>query len=157
MIDSVETVNRRLFLQAYTLAQATGTVVEREVQSFGLPTYLFGLLSQIRELAPVAPSRISATTGTPMTTLRDNIQRLVDRGLIRRKPNPADGRSYLVELTPRGELLARAAGEPLLRAYLALEERLPRPLEEYQRVLDELTQAVQGVLAEVPAEIVAEA
>jgi DNA-binding MarR family transcriptional regulator len=151
----VDTVNRRLFLQAYTLAQASGAVVEREVASFGLPTHLFGLLSQIRELAPVAPSRISGATGTPMTTLRDNIQRLVDRKLIRRKPNPADGRSYLVELTPRGEVLVRAAGEPLLRAYLALEERLPRPLEDYQRVLDELTEAMQGVLAQVPAEAAA--
>ena len=146
------TVNRRLFLQAYTLAQATGTVVDREVASFGLPTYLFGLLSQIRELQPAAPSRISAATGTPMTTLRDNIQRLVDRKMIRRKPNPSDGRSYLVELTPRGELLVRAAGEPLLKGYLALEARLPRGLEEYQQVLDELIQAVQGVLADAPAE-----
>jgi DNA-binding MarR family transcriptional regulator len=153
----VESVNRRLFLQAYTLAQATGAVVEREVQSFGLPTHLFGLLSQIRELAPVAPSRISAVTGTPMTTLRDNVQRLVDRGLIRRKPNPEDGRSYLIEPTAKGELLGRAAGEPLLRAYLALEQRLPRPLEEYQGVLDELTEAMQSVLVDIPAEIAADA
>jgi DNA-binding MarR family transcriptional regulator len=143
----MDLVNRRLFLQAHTLSQATGAVVERHVESFGVPTYLIGLLFQIRERAPVAPSRISAETGTPMTTLRDNVQRLVDRKLVRRKPNPADGRSYLVELTPRGEVLARAAGEALHGAYLALEERLPRPLDEYQRVLDEVTEATQGVLA----------
>jgi DNA-binding MarR family transcriptional regulator len=148
----MDMVNRRLFLQAYTLAGASGAVVDREVASFGLPTYLFGLLSQIRELQPVAPSGISAATGAPMTTLRDNIQRLVDRKLIRRKPNPADGRSYLVELTPRGEVMARAGGEALANAYLGLEARLPRGLEEYQQVLDELIEAAQGVLAE-PAPI----
>ena len=144
----MQMVNQRLFLQAYTLSEATGAVVERHVEQFGLPTYLFGLLSQIRELAPVAPSGIAAATGTPMTTLRDNIQRLVDRRLIRRRPNPADGRSYLVELTAKGEVLARAAGEPLEGAYASLERRLPRPLDEYQSVLDELIEAAQGVLAE---------
>ena len=144
----MDVVDRRLFLQAHTLSQATGAVVDRHVQEAGLPTYLIGLLFQIRERAPVAPSRISAATGTPMTTLRDNVQRLVDRKLVRRRPNPADGRSYLVELTPRGEVLARAVGEALHGAYLALEERLPRPLDEYQRLLDEITEATQGVLAQ---------
>jgi DNA-binding MarR family transcriptional regulator len=143
----MEVVSRRLFLQAHTLSQATGAVVERHVEEFGVPTYLIGLLFQIRERAPVAPSSISADTGTPMTTLRDNIQRLVDRKLVRRKPNPADGRSYLVELTPRGEVLARAAGDALAGAYAALEERLPRPLNEYERLLDEVTEATQDVLA----------
>jgi DNA-binding MarR family transcriptional regulator len=143
----VDVVDRRLFLQAHTLSQATSAVVERHVESFGFPTYLLGLLFQIRERAPVAPSRISAETGTPMTTLRDNVQRLVERKLVRRKPNPTDGRSYLLELTPRGEVLARVTGEALHAAYLALEERLPRPLDEYQRMLDEITEATQGVLA----------
>ena len=145
-------MNRRLFLQAFTLAQATETVVDEELAAIGLPAYLVGLLFQIRERAPVAPSRISATTGTPATTLRDNIQRLVDRGLVRRKPNPGDGRSYLVELTPHGESLAVDAGDSLLRAYLVLEGRLPRPLAEYQATLDELTEAMEGLLAETAAE-----
>ena len=56
-------------------------------------------LAQIQRLAPVTPSAISQQTGIPTTTLRDNVQRLVDRGLVRRAPNPADGRSYLIELT----------------------------------------------------------
>lgn len=144
----MEMVDHRLFEQAYTLSQATGAAVERELESVGLPTPLFGLLSQIRRHAPVAPTRISAITGAPLTTLRDNIQRLVDRGLVERAPNPADGRSYLLAPTDRGELLARAAGEPLQRAYDALEARLPRPLASYQEAFDELLEAMEGVLAQ---------
>jgi len=144
-------VDQRLFEQAFTLSQATGAAVERELEGVGLPTALFGLLSQIRRHAPVAPTRISAITGTPLTTLRDNIQRLVDRGLVERTPNPADGRSYLLAPTDRGELLARAAGEPLQRAYAALESRLPRPLAEYQDAFDELLEAMEGVLAQEQA------
>src|SRR4051812_37009368 len=144
-------VDRRLFEQTYTLSQATGAAVERELEGVNLPPALFGLLSQIRRHAPVAPTRISAITGTPPTTLRDNIQRLVDRGLLAREPNPADGRSYLLEPTDRGDLLARAAGEPLQRAYAALEARLPRPLAEYQEAFDELLEAMEGVLAQEAA------
>ena len=140
--------DKRLFLQAYSLAETTGAIVEGALDAVGLPSFLFGLLSQVHRLQPVAPTQIAATTGTPLTTLRDNIQRLVDRDLVRRMPNPADGRSYLVELTPRGDVLIRAAGEPLERPYTLLEERLPRPLDEYQQVLDELTAAAEAVLAE---------
>jgi DNA-binding MarR family transcriptional regulator len=144
----MEMTDKRLLLQAYSLAQSTGAMVERELAAVGLPSFLFGLLSQVHRLEPVAPTRIAAATGTPPTTLRDNIQRLVERGLVHRVPNPTDGRSYLVELTRRGDMLVRAAGEPLEHAYALLEARLPRPLDEYQAVLDELVKAAEDALAE---------
>ena len=93
-----------------------------------------------------------------MTTLRDNIQRLVDRGLVRRRPNPADGRSYLVGVTARGEAITRAADPALLEAYLALEDRLSRPLAAYERTLDELNAALRSTLESLaPEDAAAEA
>jgi MarR family transcriptional regulator, multiple antibiotic resistance protein MarR len=140
--------DRRLFLDLFRLSQLTGAVVDRQLSEHGIPAYLFGLLSQIRRLAPVTPSVISQRTGMATTTLRDNIQRLVDRGLIRKTPNPSDGRSYLIELTDEGEMLARAADPALLEAYLALERRLPRASAEYEQRLDELDGALTGMLAD---------
>ena len=90
----------------------------------------------------MTPSTISVASGVPATTLRDNIQRLVDRGLVRRLPNPADGRSYLLEPTPRGRRALATADPALLEAYLALEGRLSRPLGEYESMLDELAAAL---------------
>ena len=69
----------------------------------------------------------------PPTTLRDNIQRLVDRSCPAALPNPDDRRSYLLVITPRGEKVTRAAGPALLRAYLDLERSSSRPLAEYER------------------------
>ena len=85
--------------------------------------------------------------------MRDNIQRLVDRRLVRRIPNPDDGRSYLLVLTQRGDIAVRAADPALLVAYVALEERLPRPLRDYELMLDELNEALEGAreALEVPA------
>ena len=44
--------------------------------------------------------------------------------------------------------MAKAADPALLEAYVAVEARLPRPLAEYERMLDELVAAVEGALAE---------
>ena len=87
----------------------------------------------------------------PLTTLRDNIQRLVDGGLVQRIAHPTDGRSYELELTARGELMARAAGPVLAEAYAALERLLPKPLDHYQAAVDELNAALERVLEEIDA------
>jgi DNA-binding MarR family transcriptional regulator len=141
--------DRGLLLDVFRLYQLTGAVVERQLRDLGIPAYLFGLLSEIRYLAPVTPSVIAQKTGIATTTLRDNIQRLVDRGLVRRTPNPDDGRSYFVELTDKGEVLARAADPALLTAYLSIERRLPRPRDEYRQRFAELDAAITATLAEL--------
>ena len=42
--------------------------------------------------------------------------------------------------------MTRSADPALLDAYLAVEARLPRPLSEYERMLDELSEALRGTL-----------
>jgi DNA-binding MarR family transcriptional regulator len=111
-----------------------------------MPGFLLALLTHVRDNAPVSPSTVSLTSGVPATTLRDNIQRLVDRRLVRRIPNPDDRRSYLLVLTRRGETVLQAADRALLEAYLALERRLRLPLEQYELMLDELNDALQAML-----------
>jgi DNA-binding MarR family transcriptional regulator len=137
--------DRRLFLDLFRLAELTGAVVDGQLRALGVPAYLFGLLSQIRLLAPVTPSEISQRTGMATTTLRDNLQRLVDRELVTRAPNPDDGRSYLVDVTEKGHALAAAADPLLLAAYEELERRLPRPYAEYAGQLAELESALTAV------------
>jgi DNA-binding MarR family transcriptional regulator len=144
--------NRQLFLKSATTAQYVGQIVDLQLERVGLPGYLLALLTHVRDNAPVAPTEVSRVSGAPMTTLRDNIQRLVDRKLVRRTVNPDDGRSYLLTLTARGKAATRAADPALLQAYLALERRLPRQLAEYEEMLDELNGALQGALEDLLAE-----
>jgi DNA-binding MarR family transcriptional regulator len=139
--------NRQLLLKTATTAQYVEQIVDLQLERVGIPAYLLALLTHVRDLAPVTPSKISSASGVPMTTLRDNIQRLVDRKLVRRLPNPRDGRSYLLKPTARGIAILEAADPALLEAYLALEERLQRPREEYERMLDELNEGLEGTLA----------
>jgi DNA-binding MarR family transcriptional regulator len=138
--------NRQLFLKAATTSQYVGQIVERRLEPIGLPAYLLALLTHVRDHAPVSPSKVSEASGVPMTTLRDNIQRLVDRGLVRRVANREDGRSYLLVLTARGKTVVEKAGDALLEAYLAVERGLPRPLTEYEQMLDEVSEALREAL-----------
>ncbi len=138
--------NRQLFLQAATASQYVGQILDRQLEAIGLPAYLLALLTHVRDHAPVTPSKISAASGIPMTTLRDNIQRLVDRRLVRRVENSEDGRSYLLELTAAGKRAIEAADPALLEAYRAVERRLRRPIEEYQQMMDEVNTALAGAL-----------
>ena len=139
--------DRRLFLEAATVHELVGRLVEARLGEVGIPPYLLALLTHVREHAPVSPSGVAEASGVPLTTLRDNVQRLVDRGLVRRAPNPDDGRSYLLVATAKGRAVADAAGAALLGAYVAVEERLPKRREHYERALEELNEALRGALA----------
>ncbi len=142
--------NRQLFLKAGTTSQLVGRIVGSRLEPVGVPPYLLAVLTHIRDLAPVSPTVLAAASGMPATTLRDNIQRLVARGLAVRVPNPEDGRSYLLAITERGGQVTRAAGPALQTAYVDLERRLPRPLAEYEQLLDELNEAMHAVIAGEP-------
>ena len=138
--------NRQLFLKAATTAQLVGRIVDAELEPVGIPGFLLALLTHVRDLAPVSPTGIARASGMPPTTLRDNIRRLDERGLVERVPNPDDGRSYLLVLTPRGEAVTRAAGEALRDAYAELERVLPLPMSEVELQLETLNEALQRVV-----------
>jgi DNA-binding MarR family transcriptional regulator len=141
-------INRELFLKASTTAHLVGQIVGRQVEPVGIPAFLLALLTHIRDHEPVTPSTVSAVSGAPLTTLRDNIQRLVDRGLVRRLPNPDDGRSYLLTTTETGKHVAAEAGEALREAYELLEAELGE-LRPHERRLDGLNSALAAVLAQL--------
>ena len=143
--------DRHLYLQTATTSQYVGQIVEHELAPVRVPPTLIALLTHVRDLEPVAPTELARAAGSAQTTLRDNIQRLVDRKLVRRVPNRDDGRSYLLTTTARGRATLAAADPALLRAYLALEQHLPRPREEYERIFGELNAALAAALAQLTA------
>jgi DNA-binding MarR family transcriptional regulator len=138
--------NRTLFLEVATTEQLVGRIVEERLEPVGIPAYLLALLVHVRDAEPVTPSAVARAAGIPVTTLRDNVQRLVDRRLVRRLPNPSDGRSYHLVTTTRGRTVAQAASDALLEAYLELEARLTRPRADVEDELRRLNDALRETL-----------
>ena len=83
--------------------------------------------------------RIVQTSGGATKTM----QRLVDRGLVRRVADPDDGRRSLLELTPEGLTLAR---ETLVLALDAFDSEIG-DLDEAER--EGVAAAVQRLVAEL--------
>jgi DNA-binding MarR family transcriptional regulator len=83
----------------------------------GLETWEFDVLSALRRAG--APYQLSAgqlvgATLVTSGTMTNRIDRLTARGLVRRQPDPADGRGVMVRLEPSGVTLADSALADLL-------------------------------------------
>lgn len=82
--------------------------LELALDSVGLSTAKYGVLSQLAEAGPLPLSELAAR----QRCVRSNMTQLVDRleaeGLVRRVDDPADRRIVLAELTSRGRELAAA-------------------------------------------------
>ena len=64
-------------------------------------------LAVIEMHGPITPSELAAIEGVQRPTATRIVARLVDRGLIDRAPDPADGRSSLLSVTAEGRALLR--------------------------------------------------
>jgi glycine/D-amino acid oxidase-like deaminating enzyme/DNA-binding MarR family transcriptional regulator len=87
-------------------------ILEREVESvypeFGLNRALFGVLAALRRAGPpyqLSPTDLYNSLLITSGAVTNRLERLTAAGLVRRVPDPDDGRSLLVALTPKGRRL----------------------------------------------------
>lgn len=106
----------------YHVAQAAVTTYgafESHIgRPFGLRKVEFSLLMLLMANGPLSPKRLGATLTLTAPNLTLLLDRLQDRGLLRRERNPHDGRSQHIVLTDKGQRLARdsaAASLPMER------------------------------------------
>jgi MarR family transcriptional regulator, transcriptional regulator for hemolysin len=144
----VEHPRGRLLLDLYASQQLVGALLSRELGADGVPRELYGLLTEIALAGPVAPTKLAALLGLPPTTLYDYADRLVERGHVVRRPNPADGRSHLLEVTPEGRAVVRQGGAAVTRVVQALAGRLEETdLEQLEDAMHTLRSALEETAA----------
>ena len=93
----------------------------------GLETWEFDVLSALRRAgAPyqLSPGRLVTQTLVTSGTMTNRIDRLEQRGLLARSPDPSDRRGVLVSLTEAGQVQVDAAMADLLERERALLEDL---------------------------------
>ncbi len=111
----------------------------------GLTGEEFGFYSLLRRFGPVPASQVTRWTAIRPTTLSTVVRRLQDRGHVEQRPNPADGRSRLLALTPTGEKAHTVAADAFFTATRALAAALG-PEEARQRAsLQRLDAALREV------------
>jgi DNA-binding MarR family transcriptional regulator len=138
---------KRSVLIELTIANALASqLFDRELEESGLVPGQFGVLTALFHAGPSTPTRLEQETGMAPSTLRERLGALHAAGYIARRPNPADGRSYYLEVTPAGRRFLKEARPALARLERRLAKALGRPLEDYREPLEELRRAEQKLL-----------
>jgi DNA-binding MarR family transcriptional regulator len=104
-------------------------------------------LGWITRLQPVTPGALTAETGLPSTTIRDYVRELVERGDVSKVPNPGDGRSYHLVLTPKGARRAHEGWPAVVTAFRRIAPHLERPAAEHVEATRELRNALKQAIA----------
>ena len=73
------------------------------LSTHGIRSSHLGVLSTLRSFGPLSQRRIAHYLGLERQTLVNVTDELEKRGLLERRPHPADRRQYLLHLTPAGE------------------------------------------------------
>jgi len=97
-----------------------------------LETWTFDVLSALRRAGTpyeLSPGQLLGQTLVTSGTMTNRIDRLEERGLVRRRPDPADARSVRVRLTPSGLRQVDAA----LRDLVAREDAILGNLDAAER------------------------
>ena len=133
-------LTKRVLLLAARLDAAT----RAELPALGLTVAAFDILVTLRRAG--APYRLRGTELTSALMLSSGgtsnvINRLEADGLVRREPDPDDGRSTLIRLTPEGVTLAERAIRANTAAHDAVFAELPA------EVIDAATRALRAIPA----------
>lgn len=130
-------------LLGYRLAQAavvTTHAFEREVgEPLALRPVEFTILQLVHENPLAGPSHLSKALDISRPGVKQWLDRLEARKLLRREPHETDGRAHKLELTSEGVRVLGAAVERLLKAD---EELLCRLSTGEQHLLIELLKKV---------------
>jgi DNA-binding MarR family transcriptional regulator len=102
----------------------------------------------LRELAAepdISIRRLADRTLTDPSSVSVVVARLVERGLVGRRRDPADGRRVVLSLSRRGHILLARAPEPVqVRLVAALRALPPARLRPFDQVLASLVRAIDG-------------
>lgn len=125
------------------LTQLTGVELRRTFAAHDLDPASFDVLATLRRSEPphtLTPTELMHSAMVTSGAITQRLDRLEERGLVRRSRSESDGRGVHVTLTAAGRTLIDAA----LPDHIATEERLLAPLSTAQR--DQLAATLRALL-----------
>jgi len=106
----------------------------------------FGIYSVLATVGRMAPTALAKWVSSPPTTVSSVVKRLEARDHLERVPDPADGRSSLLQLTASGEQAHRTATDLYTPLLTAVVDRLGSDEPAVHHALLVLRQAIDESL-----------
>ncbi|MEU7140539.1 MarR family transcriptional regulator [Nocardia sp. NPDC046473] len=114
-------------LDADDLARVMGAFTRGSIRLPSAEKHTFTTLSVLHTLAGQGPMRVSALKVTEQITqpaITQLVSRLERDGLVERRPDAADGRAVLVQITEAGARIVRTRHQERVRRFTELVEAL---------------------------------
>jgi DNA-binding MarR family transcriptional regulator len=99
------------FLLLYALNQQLDSLLSKVMAEAPLRPGEFAVYSSLRLEQPTTPSELAAVLGLRPTTMSSALAKMAALGHLAREPNPRDGRSTVISLTPEGVAVTEACFE----------------------------------------------
>jgi DNA-binding MarR family transcriptional regulator len=132
-----------ILFEVFALGQQVRQLLGEAMADSPLSPADYGFISAVFEDEAPTPTQLARRLGMPLSTTVEQVQAFERRGFLRRTPNPRDGRSYFVTLTPAGERAHRQANQHFEAVYLAVVDGLGRSEPAVARALQQLRAAVR--------------
>jgi len=134
-----------ILFEVFWTQQKRKRLIEVALAGVDLPPEDYPFYVTIGADGPLTPTRMAEILDTPLSTVVFRVRRLERRGHAERIDNPADGRSFLVSLTPEGRSLLNKARPSFRRYAEGVETRLGKTktkavaagLVELRKAIDE--------------------
>jgi DNA-binding MarR family transcriptional regulator len=124
------------------LHQIHSALFAEECRDFTITPVQYGLMTALLHYPGSDQATLGAAIGIDRTNVADVLERLAERGLVRRAKSARDRRMMLAFLTPAGEALTREMHGAMQKA----QERLlaPLPPQERARFMAALVTLIDG-------------
>lgn len=116
-----------LLFDVFALGQQVRQLLVAALAGAPLDPQEYAVASAVFEDEAPTPTKVARRLGMPLTSAMEHVSSLERRGLLRRFPNPRDGRSYLVTLTAAGRRAHRKTNERFEVAYAQVVRALDDP------------------------------
>ncbi len=138
---------RRYLLDLHLAYHLAGSLIEHELAGVGISAEEYAVYSVLGPES-LTPTELSRRLGLALSSTIFRTGKLIERGHARRIPNPRDGRSALIELTPRGRRVLERARPAFGRVLDRIEGHLEDDRVDVQATVAKLGEAIAAALAE---------
>jgi DNA-binding MarR family transcriptional regulator len=139
----------RFLSPIHKASREVGVYFERRMEGSGLAPQEGHILSYLRSYAPCPIAEVIAVFGLRGSTATSVLDRLEERGLLARRPNPDDRRSFLLDLTAEGRRTAEKVQTFVDALEKAVAKKVTKEEEEgFRAVLEAIHEVTEVTLVE---------